>query len=218
MAIPARSQSSATDSPASLALASISAGVSSSDIPSIYLHKCTPVNSSHATRRINDGYALVPDVEARDRQAVKDFLLEAAAFADTDLSGLAKLAGIAPSTLTRFVNGDSKFLPTTRTLTKIAAASGYKNVALGSPNRGDLLEALGDLAAAMGLNLAEAAILSGVDRHRLRRASEWMELLSRLPPSVERNTFDMLQGVLDTITTEELQAGPSETRPRRARA
>jgi transcriptional regulator with XRE-family HTH domain len=157
-------------------------------------------------------------VETHDRRAVKDFLVDAAKYADTDLTGLARLAGLSPSTLTRFVNGDSKYLPTTRTLAKIAAASGYSRRPLGPPDWSDVLEALGDLASAIGLNLAEAAILGGVPKHRLRRASEWMDLINRLPPSVENNAFQMLSGMIERGSATELDSSPGESSSRRRSA
>lgn len=136
--MPARLQSSSNEIPASLAVASMNSGVSRSSsavMPQVYLQDCTPVNSSLATRRIHGGCAQAVDVEMHDRKTVKEFLLAAAKHADTDLSGLARLAGLAPSTVTRFVNGDSKYLPTTRTLSKIAEASGYPSPVLGAPQR-----------------------------------------------------------------------------------
>lgn len=59
----------------------------------------------------------------RDRELIRAFITRAAEVARTDLSGLARRAGIAPSTLTRFMNGEVKHLPTARTLLKISAVT-----------------------------------------------------------------------------------------------
>jgi transcriptional regulator with XRE-family HTH domain len=184
----------------------------------VYLQECTSVNSSLAPRRIPAGYALFRDVIARDRKTVRDFLLEAAKHAGTDLSGLARRAGLSPSTLTRFVNGESKYLPTTRTLAKIAEASGYGTPTLGRPDRRQFLEAFQKFAAELGVNLAEAAILAGADRARLRRTAEWIAMIDRLDAATERRAFDLLRGMTDAPGAAEKEANPREARRGRVSA
>jgi len=154
----------------------------------------------------------------RDRKAVREFLLKAAERLDTDLSGLARRAGLAPSTVTRYVNGNSKHLPTTRTLAKIAEASGYTVPALGGQDRGDLLEAFSKFAAVLGIDLAEAGTLSSADLRRLRRAAEWLQVINRLPPTAEHYAFEMIRGVADAAEAAQQDPTPSEASRRRRRA
>jgi transcriptional regulator with XRE-family HTH domain len=165
-------------------------------MPPVYLQECISVKGSLATRRDAGAYALIAGVEERDRTAVREFLLRAAEHAGTDLSNLARLAGLSPSTVTRFVNGDSRYLPTTRTLTKIAAASG-----LGTP-----------------LQLAEAAALRGADQRRDRRTAQWMALINNLPPSIENNLFEALRGMIDTGFPPQLANEPRKSGRRRRHA
>jgi transcriptional regulator with XRE-family HTH domain len=184
----------------------------------VYLQECTQVKSSLATRRIPGKCALFRDVIARDRKTVRDFLLAAAEHAGTDLSGLARRAGLAPSTLTRFVNGESKYLPTTRTLAKIAEASGYGTPTLGRPDRSQFLEAFQKFAAELGVDLAEAAVLAGADRTRLRRTADWIAMIDRLDAAAERRVFDLVRGMTDPPSASEKQGGPSQTRRGRVSA
>lgn len=60
----------------------------------------------------------------KKRQAVLDLLDRMAKAVNKDLSGLARSAGLAPSTLTRFVNGEATHILSTRTLSKLSEASG----------------------------------------------------------------------------------------------
>lgn len=184
-------------------------------MPALYLRECIPVNSSLATRRDYGVCALDTAVIERDRKAVRDFLLRAAEYAGTDLSGLARRAGLSPSTVTRFVNGDSKHLPTTRTLSKIAEASGYAPSMLNGQDRGDLLEAFRKFASAVGVNLTEAALLEGADQKRLRRATQWLSLLEKLPPSAEHNLFELARGMAEAAGVMEQNANPGEAGRRR---
>jgi DNA-binding LacI/PurR family transcriptional regulator len=149
-------------------------------------------------------------VETRDRQAVRDFLLGAAEHAGTDLTGLARRAGVAPSTVTRFINGESRFLPTTRTLSKIADASGYGTPAFGRQNRKQLMQAFQNFAAEVGVNLAEVAILAGADRKRLRRTAELLAMINSLDPDMENRVFELLRGMTEAAGTPEKNGSPSE--------
>jgi transcriptional regulator with XRE-family HTH domain len=157
-------------------------------------------------------------VETRDRQAVKDFLLGAAEHAGTDLTGLARRAGVSPSTVTRFINGDSRYLPTTRTLAKIADASGYGTPAFGRQNRRHLMEAFQNFAAEVGVNLAEVAILAGADRKRLRRTAELIRMINSLDPTMENHIFELLRGMTETPGAPEQNGGPSEASDSRVSA
>lgn len=193
------------------------AGVSGSqsNIAPVYLHKCTLVKRSLAPRLGYEGYALLADVVNRDREAVREFLIEAARYAGTDLSGLARMAGIAPSTLTRFVNGDAKHIPTTRTLSKIAQVSGYSFPVIGGWDRSELLKLLRKVAAAAGIDLNEAAVFNEAEEDKLRRASEWLTLLRGLTPPLQDHVLDMLRGMNEALAAQQDNGNPSKMVRRR---
>jgi transcriptional regulator with XRE-family HTH domain len=60
----------------------------------------------------------------KEREAVKNMIRNWADAADLGFSGLARRAGLAPSTLTRFMNGPGKHILSHRTLAKLSAAVG----------------------------------------------------------------------------------------------
>ena len=64
------------------------------------------------------------ETKAFDHTAIREWLQEAVKNSGLSPGGLAKKAGISPTTLTRFVYGRATHLPTFRTLRKVAAAAG----------------------------------------------------------------------------------------------
>lgn len=215
--MPALLQSSSSDSPAALARASMNSGLSrsNSDIPPVYLHKCTSVKRTLATRLEHGGYALVGPVVDHDREAVREYLTEAARHAGTDLTGLARRAGLAPSTLTRFVNRGSKYIPSTRTLSKIAEVSGYSFPNIGSWDRSDLLKSLRKLATTVGIDLNEAVVFGEAEEAKLSRAREWLVLIDGLTPTLQERTLEMLRGMNDELASQKHTSGPDKMLGRR---
>lgn len=209
--MPAAAHSSATDSPAASALASISDGVrTTAGMPPGYLHVRLPVKSSIALRHEPSEYAQNAAMETDDeREAVKQFLRDAAAKCGLSLSALAQRAGLTPSTLTRFMLPQTKHMLTRSTLAKIAAVSGYALPPMLGEDRTDLnrafIEAFARFGEAVGVDLVDAAALSGVDPAHLRRLQEWLELIRRLPPNVEPHAFQIMLGL-----TEAQSPGPQQ--------
>lgn len=66
-------------------------------------------------------------IETIERERLKDAVRDLVAESGTTASELARRAGLAPSTLTKFLNDDSaRHVLTTRTLSKIAAVTGRR--------------------------------------------------------------------------------------------
>lgn len=205
-------QRSPSDIPAALALASMSAGVSNSSCmtPS-YLQKSIPVNSVLAQRLKRLRCAHMLGGMDDDRQLLRDYLKRAAEAAGTDLTGLARKAGLSPSTLTRFVNSDDKHLPTTRTLAKIAEASGLAPPTGGRQHmtKAERIQLLASVADALDVGLGEAAALVGSDVDG-GRALEWLNLIAKLPAATEHNVFQMLRGMSDSSAPPKQDTDPSQ--------
>lgn len=198
--MPAAAQSSANDKPAALAVASISAAVHRRAMDASIFAENHHVNSILATRRAPEGCALNQCVMDREREAVRNFLLEATRRLGTDLTGLARRAGLSPSTITRFVNSESKHIPTTRTLSKIAMASGL-TPPLPHLNGG-------------GDDQTESIIAAGHSRP-IPRMREWIDVISRLPPAAEHNILEMLRGIADATSATQQQPSPRQFTGRR---
>ena len=121
----------------------------------------------------------------RDRELIRAFMERAAEAVGADLTGLARRAGMAPSTITRFVNGEVKHLPSARTLLKISAASGVP-------------------------------LFAGTDLPP--RVLEWLNVINRIPASLEDHALNMLRGVAEAADRTEKQGGPRKGSGRVGRA
>ncbi len=76
-------------------------------------------------------YAAMPDARTRTRLLIEGYLTETG----LDPSTLARLAGLAPSTITRFLNSpEFTSIPTTRTLAKLERAVSLWREALSQPD------------------------------------------------------------------------------------
>ena len=154
-----------------------------------------------------------------DRQLLQDYLRRAAEAAGTDLTGLARKAGLSPSTITRFVNGDEKHLPSTRTLTKVAEASGLV-APIGARQRmskPDKIQLLAAIADAIDVDLTEAAAVVGGELSG-SRAIEWLDVIAKLPAATEQNAFQMLRGMGETSRPPQQDGGPRKLSGGRRRA
>ncbi len=58
------------------------------------------------------------------REATRTYIQAAAAALGVDNTGLARKSGVSPSTINRFMNGDTTHIPGMNTLTKVVDASG----------------------------------------------------------------------------------------------
>jgi hypothetical protein len=201
--MPADRQRSPIERPAALALASISAGVSTSDMSGSLFAEMHTVKSILATRPSVAECALHQSIMGWDRDALVALVWKMAEAAQTDLTGLARLAGLAPSTLTRFVNSDAKHLLTTRTLTKLSEASGVPLP--GAPSSSAPDSGLGLVAAvarAVGVDLAQ------LEMSLTPRARRWLALIEQIPASAENNAFELLSGLVDPTRSPEKKSRP----------
>lgn len=222
--MPALRQRSPIDMPAALALASTSPGVSSPlDIRKSYLQECAPVKSILANRHDHGERAQIGP--AVDRKLIRQFVLDAAEAAETDITGLARRANLAPSTLLRFVNGEEKYLLTWRTLAKVAQASGVpipSTIAAPSERERVITNLSAEMSRVEGLvrglkdaqeaisELSKAALGHRDFGHSLAEGElqEWLENLSKVP-SVERNhLLEVVRGMAKASALRENEAEP----------
>lgn len=127
-----------------------------------------------------------------DETFVRDLILKMAGAVDLDLTGLAREAGIAPSTLTRFMNGDAKHLPSARTLFKLSKLT-HVPIVYGESELPDTarIEVLNAVAQALGLS-AEGK----------RPPEEWADVIDALPPPARDSALATLQGVAEAIRSK----------------
>lgn len=164
------------------------------------------VNSFLAKRPDGAKCALIQSVmSTSDEDQIRDYLRRAAEAIKTDLTGLARSSGLAPSTLTRFVNGkDGKFLLSTRTLAKVARASGLTPPALGSASGAMLsdaerIHALNAVAEALGLPLEITP-----------RSVAWLDAVGRIPAALEDRAYNLVAGMAENDAPAQDQGRPSE--------
>lgn len=208
---------SATERPPAKDRLTISSGVSNSYVMGTSLFaQLHMVKRLFATRPSAGECALILGMNGDDREAVRQFLLTAAAAMQTDLTGLARAAGMAPSTVTRFVNNpDTKHVPSTRTLLKISKVSGVPmpDSRPRELSRGQQVRILAAVAEAVGLTLPEAALLAGVSD--VARLNDWIDVIRNLPATAQDQALEMLRGVAETIGAAKQESGPSESLGRR---
>lgn len=220
--MPALRQSSPSDMPAALALASISAGVSKPlDIRKPYLQECT--RSSAESR---DGRDAAPCAEMHgvDHHIIRDFLRQAAAALDTDLTGLARKAGVAASTVTRIFKDEEGSLPSWRTLAKVAQASGVPiPSAIATPDQEEILASLAQQLERLDAMLKQAATTivelaertsesrqvhaEGLPKHELRH---WLESLPRVPSAQRNHLLEVVRGIAERSAASQDDPQPSE--------
>lgn len=209
--MPAFLQSSTGVRPASAAFASISAGVGRLDMPPSLFAEMHTVKRILATRHAGGKCAVLQAVMGTDREKVRAWVQAAADFAQMDLTGLARRAGLAPSTLTRFVNAESKFMLSTRTLAKVSRASGFPmptdvGAAPGATlSDADRIEAVNAVAQVLGVDLPELT----------PRILRWLDVIEHIPPAAEQNAFELLAGLRQPSRPAEEDASPSEPGRRR---
>ena len=153
-----------------------------------------------------------------DRARIKQFLLSAAEHAGTSLTGLAQKAGLAPSTVTRFVNEDAKHIPSTRTLAKIAEASGYAMPDADRPSKAERIDIVVKLADALAIDLVELIAASGISQQLAVDALAFTAAFAKLPARAQLNIFEMVTGMAETAVAADQQVGPAQSGRRRERA
>lgn len=205
----ARRHRSAMDNPASVARASISEAVSKSAMPPDYVQNCKQVKSILATGLSAPEAAFVNAAMGTERQLVREFVERAATALDTDYTGLARAAGLSPSTITRFMKNPDAPILTTRTLGKIAQAANLPlpGGAVGSIPDQMRLAALRAVAAALGVDIS-AANLTG-------RQREWLAAIERIPATIENQALELLRGMADASSSPEEEGHPSKSSRRR---
>ena len=120
-----------------------------------------------------------------DRDHIKAFIERAAEATRVDYTNLARRARVSPSTITRFMKGETKHMPTARTLLKISEASGLP-------------------------------LFGGTDLPP--RLIEWVEVIKRIPVTLEDHALQMLRGVGDAASRTEQNSPPSEGSDRISRS
>lgn len=145
-----------------------------------------------------------------DSQIIRGFLRQAAEALDTDMTGLARQAAVAPSTLTRVFKDDENSLPSYRTLAKVAQVSGVPiPSALAAPDEQNRL--FTDLSIKMGKleeflkNLQEIEALAAQLKDAAAKAQGnelpeeerrlWLENLSKVPAIERDNLFKVVSGI-----------------------
>lgn len=131
-----------------------------------------------------------------------------------DLSTLARRAGLAPSTLTRFMNGNVKHALSARTFDKLTAAVGSAAPLEAANNElPKQLRVAAVLAVARVLEVSPGEIAQPSDRHR-----EWFQAIERLPATAEDQALQLVRGIGDASAAANQHSRPSERlRSRRSR-
>jgi len=219
-------QSSPSDRPADLALASISAGVSRQlDIRKGYLQDCTGSSAKSTDGR---DAVLCAGMHNVDHRIIRDFLRQAASALDTDLTGLARQAGVAPSTVTRVFKDDEGSLPSWRTLAKVAQVSGVPvPSALASPGDEDerldtmarqmeridsLLKNLMEATASISEMAAKVARTQQMFKDKLPvlELRQWLDSLPRVPSAQRNHLLEVVRGIAERSAASQNDPEPSE--------
>lgn len=127
-----------------------------------------------------------------------------------DLTTFAREAGLSPSTLTRFMNQAVKNLLSARTMAKLEKVAGTQ------PSEQDAeklpksarLRAVAAVAEALDVSPAEVAALD-------ERVTEWIAIISRIPPEIEGNARKMMLGLVTGGGATQDNGSPSERLRRR---
>lgn len=209
--MPAPRHRSLIDRPAAAALASISAADKTSDMAQCYLQNSTRVKSNLATRLSAPESAFINAAMTAERALVREFVERAAEAMGTDYTGIARKAGLAPSTITRFMRDTDAPILTTRTLGKIAQAAGIPlpSGSVGTAPDEMRLSVLRAVADALGIDISTAALS---DRER-----EWLAVVKAIPPTIENQAFDLVRGISETTSPPQQEGGPGKSSSARSK-
>lgn len=149
-----------------------------------------------------------------DSQKIRLFIEEAKAKTGKDDTGLARGAEVAPSTVTRFMNGQVKHMPSMRTLIKISKFSGVSlppiTEELKILPKEARISAVMAVAEALEVDLDVVPFLDDQLKGR-RSATEWIDVIRRLPPVLEDKAFDFLRGMADAGGPTKNSSGPRKS-------
>lgn len=140
-------------------------------------------------------------------EAIRRLITQMMEALDTDPTGLARRAGVAPSTITRFMNSDDpKNLPTMRTMIAASQASGiplFGGIGFVAPQTKPLSkqELLEELARALGVDLPQD--LSA-------RELELLAGFRQLPDGSQQAAVELLRGWGEAPSSTKKNSSPSE--------
>lgn len=123
-----------------------------------------------------------------------------------DLSTLARRAGLAPSTLTRFMNGRVKHALSARTLDKLTGVvGGAAPVDAANDTLPKQLRVAAVLAVAKVLEVAPGDLA-----HSSERQLEWFQAIERLPATAEDQALQLVRGIGDAGAAANQHSRPSK--------
>lgn len=128
-----------------------------------------------------------------------------------DLTNLARQAGVAASTLTRFMNKPVKNLLSARTIAKLERVAGRQQaepIEADNLPKSARLRAVAAVAEALDVSPAEVAALD-------ERVVRWIEVIQRIPSEIEGNALSMLRGLVSGAPTQQTSSPRKRLQGRR---
>lgn len=113
---------------------------------------------------------------------LQDLIRKMMAVSGLDLTGLARKAEIAPSTLTRFMRGESKFVLSAKTLFKLSRATGV------------------------------SVTYPPITPAEQENAAKWSAVIAALPPEIGDLALGTLRGLVETHRARQEHAPPLKAR------
>ena len=175
--------------------------------------------SSAFLRRDSDGLnvQILQSVMTDEQKFVRELLTRMMEVSGTDPTGLARMAGLSPSTITRFFNSDTKHTLTTTTLFKLSRATGVSigvNVPAATPgnlSRSAKVDAVLAVARSLEVSVEELIVASASSGEAGRRIRDWLEIARLFPSIAENNAIEALRGVIEATRSQQQDPEPRET-------
>ncbi len=145
-----------------------------------------------------------------EQKFVRDLLTRMMDAAGTDRTGLARMAGLAPSTITRVFESDAKHVLTTTTLFKLSRATGIPLAATAARPQDTVSKVDIVLTVAKSLGVAAEDLAAACAQGFNPRLIEWIDVVRRLPPTAEHHALETLRGIVEATHPAQKNSEPRE--------